>query len=73
LERTGDCIHAWVHAAPTDGAANEALIRMLAEALDVPRSRLTIMRGHASRNKAVRIAGMVAADALARIPEGTSR
>lgn len=69
--RDGDTIRAWVHAAPADGEANEALLRVLAKALEVPRSRLSIVRGHASRVKIVAVEGLTAADVLARVPEGS--
>lgn len=41
--------------APTDGAANEAVIRLLAKALGVSRSDLTIISGHGARHKRVAI------------------
>jgi uncharacterized protein YggU (UPF0235/DUF167 family) len=38
--------------APADkGAANDAVIELLAEALDMPLSRLTLLRGATSRQK----------------------
>ena len=40
-----------------DGRANEAVLRALAEALDVPRSTLEIVSGHTARTKLVRIEG----------------
>ncbi len=43
-------------APPVDGAANDELVRFLAEALDVPKRSLEILRGHASRHKLVAIA-----------------
>ena len=47
-----------VSVAPTDGKANEAVVRLLAETLGVPRRQVEIERGHTSRTKRVRIAGM---------------
>jgi uncharacterized protein YggU (UPF0235/DUF167 family) len=44
-------------ATPADGAANEALIRFLAERLSVPRSSLCIASGQTSRSKIVVIRG----------------
>ena len=44
-------------AAPVDGAANEELIRTLAEALKVSRSAVQITAGHASKNKQVSVEG----------------
>jgi uncharacterized protein (TIGR00251 family) len=45
-------------APPVDGAANEALIKFLAEALSISRSRVEIVAGQTSRQKVVRIAGI---------------
>ena len=42
--------------APADnGAANEAVIALLAEALDCPPSRLSLLRGATSRQKLFRV------------------
>lgn len=56
-------LRARVAARPVDGAANEALLRLLAVALDVPRSRLTLRSGMASRTKVILAEG-VAPDRL---------
>jgi uncharacterized protein (TIGR00251 family) len=42
-------------AKPVDGAANKALIELLSRAFDVPKSRISIVRGDSSRFKKVRI------------------
>jgi uncharacterized protein YggU (UPF0235/DUF167 family) len=44
-----------VAARPVDGAANEALRRLLADALDVAPSRVTLASGTTSRSKVVRL------------------
>jgi len=44
-----------VAAAPTDGAANDAVIELLAKALGISRSELSIISGAASRHKRVAI------------------
>lgn len=44
-------------APPVDGAANEALIRFLANTLSLPKSQIEVISGHASREKIVRISG----------------
>jgi len=44
-------------APPVDGAANEALIKFLANQFDISRSQVEIVSGHTSRDKIVRIAG----------------
>lgn len=48
---------AHVRALPSEGAANAALGRLLAEALRVPKSHVEIAAGQTSRVKTVRIAG----------------
>lgn len=45
-------------APPVEGAANKALIRYLADRLDIPASRIAIVGGERSRLKTVRIAGV---------------
>ena len=42
---------------PVDGAANEAVVKALAAALDLPRSAVLIVGGDASRNKIVEVVG----------------
>jgi uncharacterized protein YggU (UPF0235/DUF167 family) len=41
--------------APADGAANEAVVRLLAKALGISRSQIKIVSGAGSRNKRVAI------------------
>ncbi len=58
-----------VSAPPADGRANARVVELLAEALGVPRARLTLVRGAASRHKELAIAGLPAAsvdEALAK-------
>jgi uncharacterized protein len=52
---------------PTDGRANDALIAFLAERLSVPRARITLLAGAASRGKTLRVAGKSAADVQAAL------
>lgn len=42
-------------AAPTDGAANDAVIKMLAKHFDVPKTSIRIIRGETARNKVIEI------------------
>ena len=44
-----------ITASPVDGKANEALIEVLAEHYDVPKSSITIVKGHTSKIKIVEI------------------
>jgi uncharacterized protein YggU (UPF0235/DUF167 family) len=62
----GDYV-AHVTAPPVDGAANDALRRLLAKAAGVAPSRVTIVRGQRSRRKVVRVDGVAEADLRARI------
>jgi uncharacterized protein (TIGR00251 family) len=52
----GDRLKIRLAAPPVDGAANDELARFLAEAFGVPRRQVTIVSGHASRIKRVRVA-----------------
>ena len=40
---------------PTDGAANQALIQLLADYFQVAKTQIAIRRGHTSRHKQVEI------------------
>ncbi len=60
-------VKVWVSASPTDGQANEAVCRLLAEGLRLPRSRVSVKRGHSGRSKVLRIEGLEAAEALLRL------
>jgi uncharacterized protein YggU (UPF0235/DUF167 family) len=51
--RTDGTVRARVAAPPANGAANAALLRLLAEVLDLPRSRLAIIAGATGRHKRV--------------------
>lgn len=62
----GDALKLCVTAPPVDGAANEAIIALLATELDVPTSAVRIVSGASSRTKTVEIAG-VARDAVDRL------
>ena len=53
-----------VTAPPVDGAANDALVKLLAQNLDVARRDVTIVSGAASRSKIVEITGVEAARVL---------
>jgi uncharacterized protein (TIGR00251 family) len=46
-----------VTAPPVDAAANEALLKLLAEKLACPRNRVELVRGHTSRHKTLLLHG----------------
>jgi uncharacterized protein len=54
-------------APPVEGAANEALIEFLSDALDCPRRSIQIVSGEKSRDKRVAIAGIDRESVLARL------
>ena len=59
-------------APPVEGAANDALVALLAELLGVPRRAVSIMAGQRSRDKRFFIAGVTAAEAASRIRRAQS-
>jgi len=56
-----------VTAAPAEGAANAAVIEVVAAALDWPKSGVHIERGHKSREKVVCLSGLAAPEACVRL------
>ena len=56
-----------VTAPPVDSAANEAVIEVLAKALDLPRRSLRIVAGATSRNKTIEVASIDASHVAARL------
>lgn len=53
----GDRLKIQLTAPPVDGAANDALVALVAKALGRPRGDVAIVRGHTGRKKTVRVAG----------------
>jgi uncharacterized protein len=47
-----------VAAAPEDGKANAAVVRLLADTVGVPARDVAILTGHASRDKTVELTGI---------------
>ena len=58
-----------VTAPPVDAAANEALLRLLADVLDCPRNRIQLIRGQTSRHKTVALHGMTSAEIVGRLKQ----
>jgi hypothetical protein len=54
-------------APPVEGAANEALVSFLSEALALPRRNIQIVSGEKSRDKRIRIEGLHEAAARTRL------
>jgi hypothetical protein len=56
--RHGDAWKVRVTEAPERGRANEAVLRLLADTLALPRTALTLVSGHGGREKVVELTGM---------------
>jgi len=54
-------------AAPVDGAANDAVVDLLSSVLDAPRRAISILSGHAAREKTIVVAGITEAGARRRL------
>ena len=58
MGRHGEAWKVRVAAPPDDGRANEAVVRLLAEALRLPRQDVEIVAGHSGRDKIASLAGI---------------
>ena len=67
----GDELRVRVTAPPVDAAANEALVRWLAEWLDCARGSIELVRGHKSRHKVVKLRGFRPEDVWKRLESAT--
>jgi uncharacterized protein (TIGR00251 family) len=65
----GESLKIRVRAAPERGKANEAVVRVLAEALALPTERVRIVAGRTSPRKTVEIEGLVEEEGRVRLPE----
>lgn len=63
----GDALRVRLTAAPVDGAANDMLVRFLAETLGVGRAAVRLVRGESSRTKVIEVTGIHAAEARRRL------
>ena len=62
----GDAVKVRVKCAPVDGKANKELIETLADAFDLPKSRVVFKSGETSKQKRILLAGM-GADAVRKV------
>ena len=65
--RVGDVWKLRVTAPAEGGRANEAVVRLLADTVDVPRRRVTLVSGHTARDKVVELEGLQAAEVERRL------
>ena len=64
LSLHGDLLKISVNAPPVDDKANQAVVRLLAATLGVPKTAIEILRGDTGRRKTVRIRGVTLAALL---------
>lgn len=70
--RHGDAWKVRVAAPPERGRANDALEKLLADALGVPRGEVRIVAGHTSRAKVVEVEGLDADEVASRLRGASS-
>ena len=56
--RHGEAWKVRVAAPPEAGRANDAVVRLLADTLSLPREAVTLVSGHGARDKIVQLAGL---------------
>ena len=65
----GSAVKIKLRAAAVEGKANAALIRFLAEQMELPRHAIVLQRGHKSRDKLIRVEGLSQEDVRRRLLE----
>jgi uncharacterized protein (TIGR00251 family) len=65
--RHGEAWKIRVAAPPQDGKANDAVVRLLARELELPRGSVTLVSGHGGRDKIVEVAGIDIDEAQRRL------
>lgn len=71
--RYGDGWKVRVAAPPEDGRANDAVLRLLADTLRVPRAAVTLVSGHGTRDKIVELTGLEAAELEQRLSSAAGK
>jgi uncharacterized protein (TIGR00251 family) len=71
--RLGEAWKIRVTAPAEGGRANEAVLRLLAETLQLPRRDVTLVSGQSSREKIVQLAGVGALEAERRLTSAQER
>jgi len=69
----GDAIKVRVAARPVDGAANEELIRFIADRCSISRSHIHIQSGESARQKRLSVQGVTVEWLLSRLMPGGSK
>jgi uncharacterized protein (TIGR00251 family) len=63
----GDAVEVSLAAPPVDGAANEELVRLLADVFGVPKRSVVIVRGDTAQRKVFEVSGIGAEEARTRL------
>lgn len=63
----GDALKVRIRSAPVDGKANKELVETLADAFDLPKSRVVFKSGETSKTKRLLLLGLKAADVRAKV------
>ena len=63
----GEQLEVSVTAPPDKGKANDAVIEVLADGLDLPKSAIALVRGHTSTQKLIEITGLAEGEVLRRL------
>lgn len=65
--RHGSAWKARVTAAPENGRANDAVVELLSDTLDLPRRDVAVVSGHSARSKVVSLEGIDEAELQRRL------
>lgn len=63
----GDAVKVRIKCAPVDGKANKELIETLADAFDLPKSRVVFKSGETSKTKRLLLLGVTSAQVEAKV------
>ena len=69
----GDAVKVRIRCAPVDGKANKELVETLADAFDLPKSRVIFKSGETSKTKRILLQGLSAAEVKGVIERHISR
>jgi uncharacterized protein (TIGR00251 family) len=71
--RHGDAWKVRVTAPAEAGRANDAVVRLLADTLALPRKSVTLVSGHSARDKIVELAGLEPSDVERRLSSAAGK